>query len=1025
MRPLRLTMQAFGPYANLEVIDFREAISAQLFGIYGQTGSGKSTVFSAMTFALFGKSAKEEQSDTTSLRSDRADPGLLTSVEFVFEVGDRRYVVRRQPEQMRPKQRGAGETKVSHEAWLFDATGLALEDITGENPGKVLAERKVDQVRAEIKQLLGYEVEQFRQIVLLPQGKFESFLAANTTDRKEILRELFDVDLYRRLTDDLKVQAAAVDREVRNRREVCAGRLNAAGYDGLQALDGGIRVAEAAREDARTAEQQAIEQRDRANEVLGAARVAEEKFGYVDRAKGKVVELEHQADKFDALRQQVQNAEIARSLTDVEAHHRRALKDETDLRAKRDLRQRGSEKARATKEEAVGLLQAEEARASETEQLRVAVENLRRYVDTLGSAATITETVGHAVKTLIDVTRKATEASRHVGELKAARDKCQQQRLFASEKAARRIQLQGQRNDVAAALKAALDFERATKVSRDAQTELVRCETLHETAGTALDDARLAYETAEEELSGAQALHLAIKLALGEPCPVCGSREHPSPATGSPEYQGLDDAFRTTKSAWQSAQTREQECRSALVVAQTTAKMHEQTLSAMEPPGKSAVDHQSRMSEIDAEIAALGQEADPAAIQAALDGIASKLADTERLFEQTQIELGEAQQEDAAAKARLDQALSSVPLELRQREALDRSLTDTRRRYEERLKAHESARRHKDETASTALIAERDAMAAIEAYHDAVGRRDAAQIILQQRLAEKKLSEADYQSFKRFIPSIDADTVALAEFARSLNLARDGLAKALKAVEGLERLHLESLASAFTGAQRLATEATERRVKAEKNLESLETLWREIDREQKRLDAIEQESEPLRELAGLFSGGNTSKLELETFAIAAMFDRVLDAANRRLRPMTKDRYRLQRDEGGSGKSYRGLGIGVFDLETGKVRLPSTLSGGETFIAALALALGLSDVVESVSGKVHLDTIFIDEGFGSLDTDDEAGTLEQVLQVLTQLVSPSRAIGIISHVRAVQERIPNGFYVHKDIGSSRIEARGVI
>ncbi len=141
--------------------------------------------------------------------------------------------------------------------------------------------------------------------------------------------------------------------------------------------------------------------------------------------------------------------------------------------------------------------------------------------------------------------------------------------------------------------------------------------------------------------------------------------------------------------------------------------------------------------------------------------------------------------------------------------------------------------------------------------------------------------------------------------------------------------------------------------------------------------------------------------------------------------MTKDRYRLQRHEGGSGKSYRGLGISVFDLETGKARLPSTLSGGETFIAALALALGLSDVVESISGKVHLDTIFIDEGFGSLDTDDEAGTLEQVLQVLTQLVSRRRAIGIISHVKAVQDRIPNGFYEHKDVDGSRLEARGLI
>jgi len=506
---------------------------------------------------------------------------------------------------------------------------------------------------------------------------------------------------------------------------------------------------------------------------------------------------------------------------------------------------------------------------------------------------------------------------------------------------------------------------------------------------------------------------------------VCGSQEHPSPATGSPKYQGLDSDFRTTKLASQTAQAQEQQAKSTLVAAQTTVQMHEQALASMEPPRQTAADYRTRMAGIDKEIDALGPEVDPSVILVELDGLAGKLADAERLREQTQTALYEAQREDAAAKARLDQALSSIPVELRQREALERNLADTRLRYAKRLRAIEIAKRTKDETANAALAAKHDFMAAIDAHQNAISRRETARALLQQRLVERNLSEADYQSFKRFIPSIETDKVAIDAFKRSLNLAHDGFAAALKAVEGLARPDLTMLTAAFTDAQHLATTALEQRVKTENYLENLETLRRTIEQEQKCLEALELKSEPLRELAGLCTGGNTSKLELETFAIAAMFDRVLDAANRRLRPMTKDRYRLQRDEGGSGKSFRGLGISVFDMETGKARLSSTLSGGETFIAALALALGLSDVVESVSGKVHLDTIFIDEGFGSLDTDDEAGTLEQVLQVLTQLVSPSRAIGIISHVKAVQERIPNGFYVHKDVAGSRIEARGVI
>ncbi len=203
MRPIRLTLQAFGPFAGREVIDFRQAMASGLFGIYGQTGAGKSTIFSAMTFALFGEAAKVEQ-EPVSLRSDHADPGVPTEVEFVFEIDNKRYVIRRSPEQVRPKLRGSGDTRSAPEAWLFDATGLSLDEIGDNRWGTVIAEKKIGAVREAIVDLLGYGPEQFRQIVLLPQGRFETFLAAKTDDRRDILRELFDVSIYRRLAEKMK-----------------------------------------------------------------------------------------------------------------------------------------------------------------------------------------------------------------------------------------------------------------------------------------------------------------------------------------------------------------------------------------------------------------------------------------------------------------------------------------------------------------------------------------------------------------------------------------------------------------------------------------------------------------------------------------------------------------------------------------------------------------------------------------------------------------------------------------------------
>ena len=263
MRPVRLTLQAFGPYPERVVIDFRDAVEAGLFGIYGQTGSGKSTIFSAMTFALFGEPAKSEQ-EAPSLRSDHADPDVLTAAEFVFDIGERRYVVLRRPDQMRPKSRGDGETRSVHEAYLFDATGMSPDEITDSDRGKIIAEKKVRDVDAAVVGMLGYGSEQFRQIVLLPQGRFERFLSAKTKDRLEILRELFDVSKYEALMADLKSEADAAERHVREERALCARQLAAEGFESADALVTGIETATAKFAELKVAEEDA-DLRDRRN----------------------------------------------------------------------------------------------------------------------------------------------------------------------------------------------------------------------------------------------------------------------------------------------------------------------------------------------------------------------------------------------------------------------------------------------------------------------------------------------------------------------------------------------------------------------------------------------------------------------------------------------------------------------------------------------------------------------------------------------------------------------------------------
>lgn len=303
---------------------------------------------------------------------------------------------------------------------------------------------------------------------------------------------------------------------------------------------------------------------------------------------------------------------------------------------------------------------------------------------------------------------------------------------------------------------------------------------------------------------------------------------------------------------------------------------------------------------------------------------------------------------------------------------------------------------------------------------DEVGKKQAA---FETRLVEFEISEIAYRSAIPDINSIEEFEGAIVEFDRNLAAARGRQIAAKNAIGNAQRPVLEPFRLSCGQAQAAANEAAKHSAETKQRHQSLLDLQSSLADELKNLHILEQSSGPLRGLAEAFDGQNELRIGLEAFAIAAMFDQVLEAANLRLDPMTSGRYRFERDTVSvGGRSNRGLDVRVHDIETGRAREIITLSGGETFIAALSLALGLSDIVEMTNGAIRLDTIFIDEGFGSLDTENDAGTLDQVLQVLQNIVGERRAVGLISHVPLVQQAVPNGFTVHKGVNGSQIEVR---
>ena len=1022
MRPIKLKMDAFGPYAGTQTIDFRDATDAGLFGIYGPTGSGKSSIFSAMTFALFGEAAKKEQ-PTTTLRSAHASAELPTEVAFVFELGDKRYLVRRQPEQSRAKMRGDGETSQAHAAWLFDVTGIEVDMIDLDGCGVILAEKKVGQVADQVSALLGYGAEQFRQIVLLPQGRFEKFLTSDSSERLKILRELFDVSLYRTITDRLKEEASAAKREVRDGYSVHARRLVAEGFASSDELDEGIEAAQARSREAASESAEKEKAAANADQAYAAAQALEARFVEADRAKEQLTVLEGRAAEIAQIRLRRDNARKAQRAADKAHAIDEANARLSDAVEEAELALSAANDAADGLKEAEAALLAERNRSGEIENLQRQKAELDRYEKALADASDLREKMDEAVAAK-DVAAQAHDtASLEVDRLTTLHKESEATLAQARQSELRRLTLQSERVTLDAGLRHAKAYQKAADALNAAQASaestgrhLASAEDAHVVASESYDRAEAAYFSAQASI-------LAHRLVNGEPCPVCGADEHPHPALGEGDPNALDEELASARETLSNATSDLQEARVAHGSAQIRVADREKALSELDVPEEDGASFGQKLEVIDAELRGLGEASEIQKLQLAMDEVKKQSELAAKALSKAQQELQSATTDEAVARRSYEDQIAGVPEQYRDEAELDAARNAIVETIVVRQQALADADGHAQAARELVATANANLKNSEKTKTDAEKRCNVAREQFATRLAELGLLPEQYGQFAAHISEIDDLTATVEDFETSLRETKGAAKQAADAIAGIERPDLASAERSRDAARLAATEAVDFAATMRANLEKLESLKNELAEELARLRRLEEETGPLRALADAFSGQNEMNTTLESFAIGAMFDQVLEAANLRLEPMTSGRYRLERDvQSAGGRSKRGLDIRVHDIETGRPRDLTTLSGGETFIAALSLALGLSDIVEASHGAIRLDTIFIDEGFGSLDTENDTGTLDRVLQVLQDIVGASRAVGLISHVLLVQQAVPTGFTILKNVGGSTIEKR---
>lgn len=1001
MRPVRLATRALGPYPDELILDFRVLEDRTLFLIHGPTGAGKTTILDAISFALYGACSGNER-DVKRIRSDHADPSFLTEVTFDFRLGSDDYRIYRRPEQQRPKKRGEGTTAVRAEAQLWKRTGL--RDDTDD--GKPIA-AQWNRVTEAVEKLLGFRSDQFGQVVMLPQGQFRKLLLVDSKERQAILEVLFQTELYRRIEEGLKQAAKDLATDLKTKTARREFILEQAGSESAEHL---VHIYESVKAKAVVVraglKRLKIMERE-SQENLNRGRANLEKLDELKRSRLALLSLQERIPEFDKKKLILGDARKAAAIAGDERslEQRQAESELADKKLK--AAREALKTATIARDEAEELLAVETARQPEleetqrgsarlhelTQRVRELTEARERLAIAKEADIRADELLGIAKRKVEDYEGQIESGKKHLEEAKEKAGLLETLRM----KTVEAERLYNQRKKLADRKKEQTDLEK-----RLAETTS-RLDKAEKDAAKALSEQR-SLETAWMEC---QAAILSAGLRSGAPCPVCGSTEHPRPARSDLELPNE----RLLK-----AKAKEAERLRAVCDEVTKEKIRlETTLSGLQSAEAELLDTLGDSAGRD--LAELGKElnrttkemtaAEEAAMRVSqleeqLSQLNATLAEAGRKTEKALKQKVDAEAAQVKARAEVDTLLSGIPQDLQEMAALNRAKVRAAKKERQLKEAFEKASKQLAQANEKVSAGNASVEAAQDAATLAARRTITAREQLAASLSKAEFRDQDhFKASKRTYAEIQDLENGIDEFFRGLAAAADRSDRAAKNAEGLEVPDMKSLDAAAAQAKSDLEEALREAASLDKEIERIEGLTAELNKVTADLDTLEARYAVVGRIAEVAGGGNREGITFQRFVLASLLDDVLFSASDRLKIMSNGRYALQRVTVRTDRRTSfGLDLEVEDAYTGTARPVSTLSGGESFLASLSLALGLADVVQTYAGGIHLDTMFVDEGFGSLDPE----ALDLAFRALVDLQRNGRLVGIISHVPELRERI---------------------
>ena len=1008
MKPISLTIEAFGPYRDSVTLDFSALQDHSMFLISGPTGAGKTSILDAMVYALYGEPSGEVRK-TDAIRSDFAEPQRMTRVDFSFAIGEAQYRVERLPKQWVAKKRGTGMREQNASATVYE-----MKD--GE--WKVIA-TSAAAIRDTVQRIIGFRKDQFLQVVLLPQGEFRKLLVASTSEREELLHTLFRTELYRKLQDALKAAYDDAKAGIEANLTKQATLIQSIPHD----EDTPVLTAQHVRELLANREphrDELVVKRDEAVTAVEQFNALRKEWAVYNQAQQSLTEAASTLDLVKAregdrssLHEKVQ---FLTSLTPSYELYKQFSDKQAVLKTLETALSDAKKGVETASQHESKCIEAHEVLASQADTIqakRTTLAQLKQQSEKFDELALLNQELITLKGNLETQDREKSDAAlqaqhKLVADLEIALVE-ERKQFQANSKALESIpHIQEQLSQLQRYAELLAEKE---KIQNDIDAKDRSLATIDESVKIS----KVQLERLEHLMAEGRAFELVHLVVDNEPCPVCGSTEHPQLASKPelyPTKEEIEEARAVRDGALQKQASEIGQKETLIIrlheldeavkdqVSKLKSSIDGFSEDAFESIQQDLLSHMGQLTTLRSNTEQLSKTI--ATNEDELSGAKEKLAKLETAHKELLESLHDLEVQISSVQAKIDalsKILPTTDLDVwhKQIESLETEINV----YDEQVKVCKTNL----EAAREQLNAKRGRLETLSAQvQEETNNLDVTYKEYTKSLQSTSLSEDDFVEVLGEYKALDTFRTELHALDEAFNKAQAVYDAALKVVKSI-------VEPSATVSDEVYDAAVERRDTLVGNLAAWDKETKHIEATLASLEELEKAMGEAREevtflsrLNDLANGGEQGfkNVTFERYVLGAILDEVVYAANLRLQKMSRSRYSLERsDYTGGGRGKQGLDLAVMDAFTGQSRPANTLSGGETFLASMALALGLADVIQSYAGGIHMDTMFIDEGFGTLDPD----TLELAMETLVQLQSSGRLIGMISHVPELKTRIP--------------------